>query len=220
MAVADASYKFIYLDVGAHGSEGDSGVFSECKFGKEVTNNSMDFPEDATIRNCKTPFYFVADDAFPLHKRIMKPYVPRKPNLLTDEERIFNYRLSRARRVVENSFGILCSKWLVLKRTMFCGPHRAQKIIMACCILHNYLLNTNATNYAPTSNADYFRDGKLMEGAWRTKITEESMFSTHLTLNAGRQNNEAKNVRETLKLYVNSSIGSLPWQRDAVFLEK
>ena len=100
MAVADANYKFTFIDVGAYGSEGDSGVFAACEFGKRVLQDKMDFPENLPLSGMSSPvpFYFIGDDAFPLDKRILKPFAPRKPKKLTNEERIFNYRLSRARR--------------------------------------------------------------------------------------------------------------------------
>ena len=41
---------------------------------------------------------------------------------LPDEERIFNYRLCRARRVVENAFGIMVNRFGCLLTTMSQNP--------------------------------------------------------------------------------------------------
>lgn len=216
MAVCDANYRFTYLDVGAYGSEGDVNIFRNSGFGQQVVNDQQDFPEDANINGEKLPFYYIGDDAFPLCKRMMKPYGGRN---LTDEQRIFNYRLSRARRCIENAFGILSSKWLVLKKSMFCSPDRAQKIITACCLLHNYLLNDNRRCYCPSSFADKLdSDRNVVEGEWRSRIDDDSLYFGNIPASLGRSNEYAKLVRDKLKDYVNSPQGSVPWQNRLAFV--
>ena len=53
--------------------------------------------------------------------------------------RVFNYRLSRARRVVENAFGILAARFRILLREMAHEYNTAIDITLACCALHNML---------------------------------------------------------------------------------
>ena len=90
----------------------DGGVFAECGFRNAVDAGDMGFPEDAPLPggDQPCPFAIVADDAFPLKTWIMKPYPQR---LMKPEERIFNYRLSRARRIVENAFGIMAHRCVI-----------------------------------------------------------------------------------------------------------
>ncbi|XP_053692619.1 putative nuclease HARBI1 [Sabethes cyaneus] len=219
LAICDASYKFTYLDIGAYGSEGDCSFFRNSKFGSDVLNDRLCFPDNATVNGVKLPFCFVADDAFPLCKRIMKPYSGKN---LSDEEIIFNYRLSRARRCIENAFGILCVKWACLKKLMFCNPDRAQRIIVACCLLHNFLIQQCSVTYCPPSYIDRIDNhGNLIEGEWRNRIvdSQSSLYHTSFSVNAGRSTDYAKYVRNILKVYVNSEIGSVPWQRRAAFIE-
>jgi len=50
-------------------------------------------------------YYIVDDEIFLLRLNLLRPYV--RKNLLGIEQQVFNYRFSRARRVIENAFGIL-----------------------------------------------------------------------------------------------------------------
>jgi len=93
MAVADYEYNFLDTDIGGYGSEGDSTVFRSTSFGKALINNNLKIPPARRLGNILLPHFFVADDAFPLHRNIMKPYQPpRNGGQLHREQRIFNYR--------------------------------------------------------------------------------------------------------------------------------
>ena len=107
--------------------------------------------------------YIVGDDAFPLNTRLMKPYPYRN---LEKEKRIFNYRLSRARRVVENAFGILSHRWRVFLTTIKLSPDKVTDIIFAACCLHNLMVEKNKASY--TSAADLENtDHTLVRGTRR-----------------------------------------------------
>ena len=66
----------------------------------------------------------------------MKPYGRR---MLTREERIGNYRISRGRRVVENGFSILVSRFRVMLTTIELPPATVREVVVTCVVLHNIL---------------------------------------------------------------------------------
>jgi len=70
--------------------------------------------------------------------------------ILTKEKEFFNYRLSRARRYVECSFGILANKWRVLHTAINVEPDCADIIVKACCILHNFVRRRDGVNFEDT----------------------------------------------------------------------
>ena len=57
-------------------------------------------------------YFLVGDEIFPLQDWLMPPYAGS--SLINELKTIFNYRLSRARRITENTFGILEARWRVL----------------------------------------------------------------------------------------------------------
>jgi hypothetical protein len=110
LAACDHQYKFTIVDCGAYGSASDGGIFAQSEFEKCLNSNDLNI----SVKNCKLPlsdiempYYFVADEAFPLSKRIMRPYPGQ---FLNEKKSVFNYRLSKARCIIENTFGILVSR--------------------------------------------------------------------------------------------------------------
>jgi len=137
MAVVDASYRFLFVTVGAQGSANDAAVFAGSKFGEAIadSSNPLSIPSSKQIHltDIETPCFFVADEAYPLKSNIMKPFSAWG---LTASERIYNYRISRARRTVENAFGILVNRFRIMRGSMQLQPDRVCEVVMACCALH------------------------------------------------------------------------------------
>lgn len=216
MAAADGDYRFTYIDVGAYGSEGDANIFDKCTLGTAIKQNKLIFP---SVPANKTPFVFLADDAFPLNHRTMKPFKPKAGKLLEDTEEIFNYRLSRARRCVENAFGLMCSTFFCLSRKMFCGPDRASKIINTCVYLHNYLIRTRKESYSPAKFSDYLSEsGVFIAGEFRDNLPANSLFSCNIDNdNTGMQDELGRVTRNKIASYFISDEGSIPWQKKLPF---
>ena len=116
LALVDADYKFMYVDVGTNGSSSDAGIFQTTDLRQALEEEAAGLPQPEPLPGGTTPvpYFIVGDEAFPMKEWLHKPYPHRG---LNQQQRAFNYRLSRARRVVENAFGILanrlvkCMKW-------------------------------------------------------------------------------------------------------------
>ena len=93
----------------------------------------------------------------------MKPYSRRG---LSDEERIFNYRLSRARRIVENVFGILANSFQCILGTMQQKPDTVKSIVTTCIYLHN-LMRTCYTGLQNGVMDQEVNEHRPIPGAWR-----------------------------------------------------
>lgn len=127
MAVVDANYCFLYIDIGAQERHSDDGVFDHCSLKHMIEQNKLHIPEN---------FVFVGDESFPLKSYLMRPYPGRE---LNTHCKIFNYRMSRARRTVENAFGILVSQFRVFEKPIATSVPTAVKIVKTACALHNWL---------------------------------------------------------------------------------
>ena len=93
----------------------------------------------------------VADEAFPLKKHLMRPY-PGK--VLTPDGEIFNYRLSRARRTIENTFEIMVARWRLLRQPIIAKLDNLDIIIKCMTVLHNYMMYNDNFQYAALSDGD------------------------------------------------------------------
>ncbi|KAJ8968310.1 hypothetical protein NQ314_002371 [Rhamnusium bicolor] len=115
--------------------------------------------------------------AIALNDNLMKPYsgIYQK----SSNERIFNYRLSQARRVVQNAFGICSSIFRVLRKPMLLKPDAPQLVVMACVYLHNFLRKSKTLKnvYCPEGALDIEVDGQVISGTWRNDNEMSSAFN-------------------------------------------
>lgn len=141
MALVSADYQFLAVDIGNFGSNSDGGVFRDSNFGQLLESGEFNVPEPSIIPGAEDlgpmNFAIVGDEAFPLKSYLLRPFPGRG---LALEQKVFNYRLSRARRVSENAFGILAQRWRLFQRRIVLHPESAVKVVQACCMLHNFLL--------------------------------------------------------------------------------
>lgn len=200
MATCDNNYLFTMIDVGAYGSSHDSTVFRESAFGYALESKKLGIPT-ANAAN-SLPYVFVADEAFPLKPYIMRPY----PGLykLSDRERIFNYRLSRARMCIENAFGILSARWRILLTTINVNAENVDKIVKACVCLHNFV--------KIKCNTPYMRDGSSEE--------VECLLKSVGKVSSNNATRYSYDQREQFANYFLSVEGSLPWQTNVLGVQK
>ena len=214
MAVVDAHYRFVYASVGVQGRVPDAGLFAHSDLFKGMDRGLLNFPPPEPLPNTNTmmPFMLVGDDAFPLRSDLMKPYPYRQ---MVHDQKIFNYRLSRARRVVENAFGILANRLRLFRSTICLEPDRVTTITMASLCIHNFLRGRRSVAYTPPAFVDWENaDHSIVEGAWR-----KHGLGTLEPLMPGRDHNPpvcAKDQRNNLRDYFVSPAGSVPWQENFI----
>ena len=94
-----------------YGNNNDGRVLAASKMGQLFEDNQMNFPSSSKISESDDfdfPYFLLVDDIFPLKPWLMRLF-PGKNAI--EEERVYNYQHSRARRCIENAFGILSAQW-------------------------------------------------------------------------------------------------------------
>ena len=140
----------------------------------------------------------LGDEAYTLLSYLMRPY-PRRQ--LTHSRRLFNYPLSRGRRVVDSAFGILAGEWRILNKNIETSPDMADMIVKCICVLHNTVTDR--------------------EGVYEASVLElqnqEDSFSASLdeperqvTRSNNKSNLKARRVRDAFTVYFNTDVGRLP----------
>ena len=71
LALVDANYKFIYVDIGCNGRISDGGVFRNSSLSTAIDENILNIPPARKVGASVLPYVIVADDAFPLKQNLV-----------------------------------------------------------------------------------------------------------------------------------------------------
>ncbi|XP_018398799.1 PREDICTED: putative nuclease HARBI1 [Cyphomyrmex costatus] len=211
LALVDAQLRFIFVDVGTNGRISDRGIWNKCPL-KHYLETSNDIPPPSFLSDTEQdfPYVIIADEGFTLSTNVMIPY-PKQQCTGKKERRIYNYRLSRARRTSENGFGIMVSRFNILRSPLRYDPDDARWIVLAICCLHNMLRSHSVGRmmYTPPGYIDKEdeRTGQLQYGEWRNEQGQGLLNLQHQGGN--RHASAAIAMRETLCEYFNT-VGRVP----------
>ena len=126
----DSDLRFLFFGVVAAGSTNDSVAYAMAQNLKH------------TVENLPMGLYFVGDAAYSLSERLLVPFTGSQRSNMDNDT--FNFHLSQMRIRIEMAFGLMVSKFRILKKKLEGDDIRTNaKTIMACARLHNYIINRN-----------------------------------------------------------------------------
>ena len=141
MAIVDEKDRFMWASSGYPGNSHDAIILKSTDLYHRISNKNY-LPTCIVASEMEIYPVLLGDSAFPFLPWLMKPYGNA---IQTKEQRYFNYRLSRARMVVEGAFGQLKGRWRILLRKNECHSETLKLMSLACIILHNICIDLEGT---------------------------------------------------------------------------
>ena len=129
-AICDSDRRFTFFGVIAPGKCSDQVAFERTSIHCRI----MELP---------TGMYLVGDAAYQISEVVLVPFTGSQRD--DPGKDAFNFFLSQLRIRIEMAFGLLQTKWSVLKKPLQVNLHTAARTIEACARLHNFCLREDTT---------------------------------------------------------------------------
>lgn len=171
--ICDHKLKFTHCYAGEVGGNHDSTVLKRSEIWTFINEeNVIKFPNDT---------HLLGDKAYPCLPELITPY--RDNGFLTNEQKQFNFLLSRTRITIERTFGLLQNRFRCLKDCLNVRKSEwISKYIIAICVLHNVCIDQNdLLNFEEENNnneeeeqrnAGYIRQRLLLGRAKRNRLCQ------------------------------------------------
>ncbi|KAL2242184.1 UNVERIFIED_CONTAM: hypothetical protein Sindi_0336400 [Sesamum indicum] len=154
LGVCNPNMQFIYVLSGWEGSAADNRVLRDAvhrQGGLRIPTGSNSPLYNIPIAHENTTFsgqYYLCDNGYANAEGFLTPYRGVRYHLREwdsgaggpqDKFEFFNLKHSSARNVIERTFGLLKMRWGILRSPSFYPIKVQNRIILACCLLHNFL---------------------------------------------------------------------------------
>ena len=134
LGVCSPDMQFIFVLPGWEGSAADG----------RVLRDALDRPHGLKVPR---PCYYLVDAGYTNGEGFLAPYRGQRYHLNdwrdghqpTTPKELYNMKHSSARNVIERCFGILKARWGILRDNSYYPIDLKNRIIMACCLLHNFI---------------------------------------------------------------------------------
>jgi hypothetical protein len=112
----------------------------------------------------------------------MRPYGGK---ILSMKKGTYNYSLSRARRYIECTFGILSNKWRIFHRPLNVSVEFAEDIVKAYTVLHNFVRVRDGYKHEDALSYEGFYDNNndngTAEPSSKSAIAVRDYFADYFT---------------------------------------
>ncbi len=102
-------FQVFYVKSGIPGKTNDAGAFAGTELFTALESGNLLPNKTRSFDGVDVLFHLLGDSAFALKPWLMKPFIFSEE--APEDQRLFNKRHSRARRVIENVFGRLKGRW-------------------------------------------------------------------------------------------------------------
>ncbi|KAL8551713.1 hypothetical protein ACS0TY_000693 [Phlomoides rotata] len=193
LGVCDLNMRFVNVLTGWEGSAADSRVLRDAIH----RTHGLHVPRG---------HYYLCDNGYPNCEGFLTPYKGVRYHLSEWSSRqpqtyqeYFNMKHTRARNVIERTFGLLKMRWAILRSPSWYPIKTTNKIIVTCCLLHNYIrremdvdpLEGGLDDYMNTQmDAELVVDDDVIENlesstewnTWRDTMAQNMFNEWNLTL--------------------------------------